>query len=59
MRKRVEGRLGIQALRFGYIPSGMELHKVEILEEVGEARVQYVYQEQTLMLYMCRDFSNA
>lgn len=42
--KEVEGRLGIQALRFGYIPSGMELHKVEILEEVGEARVQYVYQ---------------
>ena len=57
--QEIEERLGMQALRLGYKPSGMELYKVEILEKAGEAKVHYLYNEQTLTIYMSRDFSNA
>ncbi|MCI8416769.1 MAG: DUF4367 domain-containing protein [Lachnospiraceae bacterium] len=54
--QEIEERLGIRALRLGYKPAGMELYWVEILEETGEARVQYAYKGQILMIYICRDF---
>ena len=55
--EEIEERLGIRALRLGYRPVGMELYKVEVLEEFGEARIQYIYQGQIFQIYMCRDFS--
>ncbi len=57
--QEIEKRLGILALRLGYKPKGMELYKVEILEDVGEAKLQYLYQEEILNVYISRDFSQS
>lgn len=57
--QEIEERIGIFSLRFGYKPQGMELYKVEILEDVGEAKVQYLYKEQILNIYISRDFSES
>lgn len=57
--QEIEERLGILALRLGYKPQGMELYKLEILEDYQEARVQYLYQEQIITLYISRDFSQS
>lgn len=56
--QEIEDRLGILALRLGYKPQGMELYKVEILEEFGDARIQYLYNEQIFAMYMSRDYSS-
>lgn len=57
--QEIEERLGILALRLGYKPQGMELYKVEILEDYREARIQYLYQKQVVTLYISRDFSQS
>ncbi|MCI8852447.1 MAG: DUF4367 domain-containing protein [Lachnospiraceae bacterium] len=57
--QEIEERIGIFSLRFGYKPQGMELYKVEILEDVGEAKIQYLYKEQILNIYISRDFSES
>ena len=57
--QEIEDRLGIFALRLGYKPKGMEIYKVEISEDFGEAKIEYLYKEQILMMYMARDFSKA
>lgn len=55
--QEIEERLGIYTLRLGYKPKGMELDKVEILEDVGEAKLYFLYEGQTLILYISKDYS--
>ena len=57
--QEIEERLGILALRLGYKPQGMELYKVEILEDLGEAKVKYLYENQFINVYISRDFSQS
>lgn len=57
--QEIEDRLGIFALRMGYKPKGMEVYNVNIQEDFGEARIEYLYQEQVFMIYMSRDYSKA
>lgn len=57
--QEIEERLGILALRLGYKPQGMELYKVEILEDYQEARIHYLYKEQAITIYISRDFSRS
>ena len=54
--QEIEERLGILALRLGYKPQGMELYRVEILEDIGEAKMLYLYQGKFLNINMNRDF---
>lgn len=54
--QEINERLGILSLRLGYKPQGMELYKVDILEDVGEAILYFVYEEQIVSVYICRDY---
>lgn len=47
----IEDRLGILALRLGYKPKGMELEKVYIDENMGEAQIDYYYEGLILKVY--------
>lgn len=55
--QEIEDRLGIKSLRLGYKPQGMRIYKVDILEETGEAKIYFVYNEKTFFVYINRDFS--
>ena len=55
--REIEERLGIYALRLGYKPKGMELFWIEILEDMGEAKIQFLYEGQMLTIYMCKDYT--
>lgn len=47
----IEDRLGILALRLGYKPKGMELENVSIGEDMGEARMEFTYEDSVLRIY--------
>lgn len=47
----IEDRLGILALRLGYKPKGMELKKVYIDENMGEAQMEFYYKNSILKVY--------
>ena len=47
----IEDRLGILALRLGYKPKGMELTKVTIGEDMGEAQMEFYYESAILKIY--------
>lgn len=54
--QEINDRLGVLCLRLGYKPQGMELYKVDILEDVGEAILYFVYKEQAFCIYISRDY---
>ena len=54
----IEERLGILALRLGYKPQGMELQNVYIDETMGEALMEFYYEEQLLKIYENKQNSN-
>lgn len=47
----IEDRLGILALRLGYKPKGMELEAVHISEDMGEAQMEFCYENRFLRIY--------
>ena len=49
--QEIEDRLGIQALRLGYKPEGMEMEKVFIDEDMGEAMMEFYCKDQILTIY--------
>lgn len=49
--EEIEDRLGILALRLGYKPQGMELEKVYIDENMGEAQMELYYNASILRVY--------
>lgn len=49
--EEIEERLGILALRLGYKPKGMELLKVSISEDMGEAQMEFTYKGLILRIY--------
>jgi len=55
--QEIEERLGILALRLGYKPAGMELYKVELREEYGDVRIEYLYEGDIWTVYMSRNYS--
>lgn len=57
--EEIEERLGILALRLGYKPQGMEMTKVTIGEDMGEAQMEFGYQNKFLMIYENKQSNNA
>ena len=57
--EEIEERLGILALRLGYKPQGMELTKVTIGEDMGEAQMEFVYNNCVLRIYENKQSGNA
>ena len=55
----IEDRLGILALRLGYKPKGMELEKVYIDENTGEAQMEFYCEGVILKLYENKQSRNA
>lgn len=55
----IEERLGILALRLGYKPQGMELEKIYIDENMGEAQMEFMYKDFVLIIYENKQNSNA
>ena len=55
----IEDRLGILALRLGYKPKGMELTKVTIGEDMGEAQMEFTYGDFVLRIYENKQSKNA
>lgn len=55
----IEERLGILALRLGYKPREMELTKVFIDENTGEAQMDFVYGDYVLRIYENKQSGNA
>lgn len=49
--EEIEEKIGIQALRLGYKPEGMELEKVYIGEDMGEAQMEFYFGENILKIY--------
>lgn len=49
--EEIEDEIGILALRLGYKPKGMELESVYIGEEMGEALMEFYYQDSILTIY--------
>lgn len=49
--EKIEEELGILSLRLGYKPKGMELETVHIGEEMGEALMEFYYQDSILTIY--------
>ena len=49
--QEIEEKLGILALRLGYKPNGMELEKVFIDGEMGEAQMEFYYGQHILTVY--------
>lgn len=49
--EEIEERLGILALRLGYKPQGMEMENVYIDENMGEALMEFSYDEHILKIY--------
>ena len=57
--EEIEEKIGIQALRLGYKPEGMELEKVYIDENTGEALMEFYYEDSILKIYENRQNENA
>lgn len=57
--QEIEERLGIQALRLGYKPEGMELGKVFIDEDMGEAMMEFYYGDKILTVYENKQYDAA
>ena len=57
--EEIEERLGILALRLGYKPQGMELGKVIIGEDMGEAQMEFYYKDSILRIYSNKQNENA
>ena len=57
--EEIEEQLGILALRLGYKPQGMNLEKVYIDAEMGEAQMEFVYDEHIMMIYENKQYSEA
>lgn len=57
--EEIEERLGILALRLGYKPKGMELSKVSIGEDMGEAQMEFSYEDSVLRIYGNKQNDNA
>ena len=55
----IEERLGILALRLGYKPQGMELEKVYIDEDMGEAQMRFLYHDTIFIIYENKQNSEA
>ena len=55
----IEERLGIQALRLGYKPEGMELEKIHIGEDMGEALMEFYYGDKILTVYGNKQYDHA
>lgn len=49
--EEIEERLGILALRLNSKPKGMELEKVYIDEDMGEAQMEFYYKDSILKIY--------
>lgn len=57
--QEIEDRLGIQALRLGYKPEGMELEKVHIGEDMGEAVMEFYCGDKILTVYENKQYDAA
>ena len=57
--EEIEERLGILALRLGYKPKGMELEKVYIDENTGEAQMEFYDNDCILKIYENKQSRNA
>ena len=57
--EEIEERLGILALRLGYKPKGMELLKVSIGENMGEAQMEFVFKGLILRIYENKQYNEA
>ena len=57
--EEIEERLGILALRLGYKPWGMELESVYIDENMGEAQMEFTYENSVLRIYENKQSSNS
>lgn len=55
----IEERLGILALRLGYKPWGMELKSTYIDENMGEAQMEFSYENKYLIVYGNKQISTA
>lgn len=57
--EEIEEQLGVLALRLGYKPQGMELEKVYIDEETGEAQMEFSLDESIFRIYENKQHDNA
>ncbi len=57
--EEIEERLGILALRLQYKPKGMELETVCISEDMGEALLEFYYDENILTIYENKQIEEA
>lgn len=57
--EEIEEKLGILALRLGYKPQGMNLEKVYIDEETGEAQMEFTFNDSILKIYENKQNDNA
>lgn len=57
--EEIEERLGILALRLGYKPKGMELKEVYISDDMGEAQMEFDYEDFILRIYENKQSRNA
>lgn len=57
--EEIEERLGILALRLGYKPQGMELTNTYIDENMGEAQMEFCYENKFLIVYENKQNGNA
>ena len=57
--EEIEERLGIQAMRLGYKPRGMELQKVYIDEGMGEAQMEFIFNNSMFRIYENKQSDNA
>lgn len=57
--EEIEERLGILALRLGYKPQGMELRTIYIDENMGEAQMEFDYNNDYFIIYVNKQRSNA
>jgi len=57
--KEIEEKIGILALRLGYKPSGMELGKVFVDAEMGEAQMEFYLGEHILTVYENKQHEDA
>lgn len=57
--ERIEEEIGILALRLGNKPNGMELEKVYISKDMGEAIMEFYYNDHILTVYENRQNTDA
>ena len=57
--QEIEERIGIQALRLGYEPQGMELIQTRISEDMREAQMEFSFGDQILTIYENKQGENS